>query len=120
MSGSLIIIGCSQRKKKTSRSVPAIDRYDGPIFQVLRKYIREKPEIQSGAYILSGRFGLIDAEFPTPRYSHRLTSADVLSLRVSVDSQVKKAIGRVQPERVFVSVGSQYWPLLEEPISQEI
>jgi hypothetical protein len=119
-SPSLVILGCSERKKKTSRLIPAIDRYDGPAFQVLRKYSRDKPELRHGTYILSGRFGLINAEFPTPRYSHRMTSADVLSLRASVDSQVKEAIDRVQPESVFVSVGSRYWPLLEEPISREI
>jgi Family of unknown function (DUF6884) len=119
-SPSLVILGCSQQKKKTSRLLPAIDRYDGPVFHVLRKYVRDKPEVRHGTYILSGRFGLINAEFPTPRYSHRLTANDVLSLRASVDSQVKEAVDRVQPESVFVSVGSQYWPLLDEPLSREI
>jgi hypothetical protein len=119
-SPSLVILGCSQRKKKTSHLLPAIDRYDGPAFQVLRKYSRDNAEVRRGTYILSGRFGLIDAEFPTPRYSHRLKPADLSILQASVESQVKQAVDTVQPESVFVSVGVQYWPLLEEPISREI
>ncbi len=119
ISPSLIILGCSRRKKRTSRPIPAIDRYDGPLFQVLRKHIRERPEVPPATYILSGRFGLIDAEFPTPRYSHRLTAADIPILQNSVDSQIKKAVEKIQPARVFVSVGSQYWRLLDEPLSRE-
>jgi hypothetical protein len=119
ISPSLIILGCSRRKKRTSRPIPAIDRYDGPLFQVLRKHIRERPEVPPATYVLSGRFGLIDAEFPTPRYSHRLTAADIPILQNSVDSQIKKAVEKIQPARVFVSVGSQYWRLLDEPLSRE-
>lgn len=119
ISPSLVILSCSRRKKRTSRPIPAIDRYDGPLFQVLRKHIRERPEVPPATYILSGRFGLIDANFPTPRYSHQLTAADIPILQDSVDSQLKEAVEKVQPASVFVSVGSQYWPLLDEPISRE-
>jgi hypothetical protein len=119
ISPSLVILGCSRRKKRTSRPIPAIDRYDGPLFQVLRKHIRERPEVPPATYILSGRFGLIDADFPTPRYNHQLTAADISILQDSVDSQIKEAIEKVQPASVFVSVGSQYWPLLDEPLSRE-
>lgn len=120
ISPSLVILGCSRRKKQTSRPIPAIARYDGPLFQVLRKHIRERREVPPATYILSGRFGLISAEFPTPRYNHRLTQTGLSVLRESVDSQVKEVVDMVQPESVFVSVGSQYWPLLEEPILREI
>ncbi|HET9712767.1 MAG TPA: hypothetical protein VFP64_12815 [Pyrinomonadaceae bacterium] len=119
ISPSLVILSCSRRKKRTSRPIPAIDRYDGPLFQVLRKHIRERPEVPPATYVLSGRFGLIDAEFPTPRYSHRLTAADIPILQNSVDSQIKKAVEKIQPASVFVSVGSQYWPLLDESLSRE-
>src|SRR4029077_14193065 len=117
-SPSLVILGCSQRKKKTSRLIAAIDRYDGPVFHVLRKYMHDNPQVRRSTYILSGRFGLIDAEFPTPRYSHRLTTTDISILQESVDSQVKEAVDKVRPTNVFVSVGSQYWPLLDEPLSR--
>lgn len=39
----LLILSCSQRKRSTSNLLPAIERYDGPAFQVLRKFLREFP-----------------------------------------------------------------------------
>ena len=40
----LLIISCSRRKNPASKKLPAIERYDGPIFQVLRKFLREFPK----------------------------------------------------------------------------
>jgi hypothetical protein len=119
-SPSLIILGCSHKKKKTSRKIAAIDRYEGPLFQVLHRHARERPEVRNATYVLSGRFGLIHADFPIPQYDHRLLKTDFLLLRSSVDRQVKEALDEFQPKVVFVSVGAQYWPLLDETLSREI
>lgn len=40
-SKSLVILECSQRKQRTSRLIPAIERYDGPLFRVFRKHARD-------------------------------------------------------------------------------
>lgn len=120
VSRSLVILGCSQRKKRTSRLIAAIDRYDGPAFRVLRKHAREAPETQLNTYILSGRFGLIPGEFLIPRYDRRLANTDHAALLVQVEKQLKLTLDKFQPERLFVSVGSKYWPLLEEPLSREV
>lgn len=117
---SLVILGCSQRKKKTSRLIAAIDRYDGPTFQVLRKRARETPEIPLDSYILSGRFGLIPGEFLIPRYNRDIENADYAALRARVEKQLKKALDELQPDRLFVSVGYRYWPLLEETLAREV
>jgi hypothetical protein len=120
VSSSLVILGCSQRKKRTSRLIAAIDRYDGPAFQVLRKHTREAPETPLDTCILSGRFGLIPGELLIPRYDRRLANTDHSALRAQVERQLKITLDDLQPERLFVSVGSQYWPLLEEPLSREV
>jgi len=39
--GRLLFIACSQRKNPAEGVLPALDRYDGPAFGVLRKYLRE-------------------------------------------------------------------------------
>jgi hypothetical protein len=119
ISRSLVILGCSLRKRRTSQLIAAIDRYDGPVFRVLRKYARGVPEIPLYTYILSGRFGLIPGEFLIPQYDHRLTNANRVALRVRVENQLKLTLDELQPERLFVSVGSDYWPLIEEPLSRE-
>ena len=38
----MLILSCSSRKKPTNRQMPAIERYDGPAFRVLRKFLREQ------------------------------------------------------------------------------
>ena len=40
----VLIIACSQRKRPDAGLLPALDRYDGPAFQVLRRFLRECPE----------------------------------------------------------------------------
>jgi len=37
----LLILSCSQRKRPDPSLLPAIERYNGPPFQVLRRYLRE-------------------------------------------------------------------------------
>jgi hypothetical protein len=120
MSTSLAILGCSQRKRLTSEPLQAIERYDGPIFRVFRKHSREVPEIPTQSCILSGRFGLIPGTLPIPYYDHPLARTDCTSLRVQVEKQLKRTLDETQPERLFVSVGSHYWPLLEESLTKEV
>lgn len=117
---SLVILGCSQRKRQTSRLLPAIERYDGPVFRVLRKRIREEPERPPNSLIISGRFGLIASNYLIPKYDQRLSSGDYSSLRSRVEKQLKETLDSIQPDRVFVSVGASYWPLLEEPLERQV
>jgi hypothetical protein len=117
---SLVILGCSQRKKLTSRLLPAIDRYDGPVFRVLRKHAQEAPDKSPPACVLSGRFGLIPGQFPIPRYERLLKEEDWTELRTRVEEQLKRTLDEIQPEQLFVSLGHRYWTLIEEPLLREI
>jgi len=117
---SLVILGCSFRKKQTSRLLPAIDRYDGPVFRVLRRHMRETPDRSPDASILSGRFGLISGEFPIPRYERRVREHNWVQLSSFVEMQLKQTLDNIQPDRVFVSVGCQYWRLIERPLLREV
>ena len=117
---SLVILGCSQRKSPASRVIPAIDRYDGPLFRVFRKRTREAPRNSIRAYILSGRFGLICGTVRISRYDRRISSADYAALRPRVEKQLKRILDNIQPERLFVSVGGEYWPLLEDTLTREV
>jgi hypothetical protein len=117
---SLVILGCSERKKRTSCPIRAIDRYDGPIFHVLRKHIRETPTKPPDARILSGRFGLITGEFLVPRYDCLLENRDLVKLGARVEMQLKQTLDDIQPGRVFVSVGRRYWQLIGNTLLREV
>jgi hypothetical protein len=120
MATSLAILGCSQRKNDTARPIPAIDRYDGPVFRVFRKHAREAAQTVADACVLSALFGLIPGNLLIPRYDHRITGTNDPALRLRVERQLKQTLDEIQPDRLFVSVGSDYWPLLEEPLAQQI
>jgi len=120
MSTSMVILGCGQRKRQTSRPLPAIERYDGPAFRVLRKHAREASDETAHACILSARFGLLHAKSRIPRYNRRLPRTDPGAFRQRVEKQLTRALKRIKPERLFVSVGSRYWSLLREPLEREV
>ena len=83
----LLILGCSQKKRPDSGLLPALTRYDGPMFRVLRKFLRECPGEAQGLeiYILSAEFGLIPASQPIPNYDRRMTLQQANILRAGQD-----------------------------------
>ena len=58
----LLILSCSKAKRADCGLLPAIDRYDGPFFRVLRRYLRQQPADPPVVHILSAEFGLIPAD----------------------------------------------------------
>ena len=70
----LLIVGCSHRKRPNPAPTPAIERYDGPLYQVIRKFRRSDQDSSSlDIYILSARHGLISSYRPIPLYDQRMT-----------------------------------------------
>ena len=57
----MLILACSRRKRPDDGLLPAIERYDGPAFRVLRRYLRERPAGAPDVFILSAEHGLIGA-----------------------------------------------------------
>lgn len=70
----LLVIGCSQTKRGTRGLLPAIDRYDGSSYRVLRSYLkgREWPSSLSVA-VLSARYGLVGGFTEIEDYDERMT-----------------------------------------------
>jgi hypothetical protein len=70
----LIVLGCSATKVKAEGSLPAIDLYDGPIFRVLRSYLRDFrwPDNLSVA-VLSAKYGIIGGLSHITTYDQRMT-----------------------------------------------
>lgn len=70
----LVIIACSQRKRPDAGLLPAIDRYDGPLWQTLRTI--DRPGTLAQAAVLSAHFGLRDARWTElPDYDTPMTDA---------------------------------------------
>ena len=82
----LLILSCSQRKHETQELLPAIERYNGPLFFVVRRFLRECPcqARQLDVYILSASYGLIPGDFPTAWYDQKINASRIVELQSQV------------------------------------
>ena len=106
--GYLLILGCSSKKRENFECAPALELYDGPDFQTLRKYFRENgwpPGLI--IKIISAKYEIIDATMPIEPYDQRLKKEAAKTMRQKVRRHLKK-LG--MPESVFVNLGKDYLP----------
>ena len=110
----LLILSCSQRKHSAPSLLPALERYDGPAFRVINKFIRMRPfEAQSlDVYILSAKFGLIPSSRLIPNYDHRVTLQKVRELQLPTLAELKRILVDRQYDELFISMGKDYLRLL--------
>lgn len=69
----LLILACSATKRSQPGWIPAIDRYDGPLWQTLRAIDPDRGDTKVA--VLSARYGFIDSRSPIENYDTRLTTA---------------------------------------------
>jgi hypothetical protein len=88
---NLVVLGCSATKVETDGVLPAIHRYDGPAFRVLRSFLRDHrwPDALSVA-VLSAKFGLIGGLAHIPAYNRRMTPERAFKLNPSVTASLQK------------------------------
>jgi hypothetical protein len=83
MAQRLLILKCSARKRGEAELIPAIERYDGPLWQVLRSFVRAQPLFAADidVYVLSAGFGLISAARSIPWYDQTMAPERADELR---------------------------------------
>lgn len=88
---NLVVLGCSATKVEADGVLPAIHRYDGPAFRVLRSFLRGNrwPDTLSIA-VLSAKFGLIGGLAHIPNYNKRMTPELANKLNASVTASFQK------------------------------
>jgi Queuine tRNA-ribosyltransferase len=111
----LLVIGCSQTKRDTDGLLPAIHRYDGSPYRVLRNYLRghEWPASLSVA-ILSARHGLVGGFTEIEDYDERMTSARAQEWAPSCVETLNKWSSHHQS--VHFSLGKDYLPAITPAI----
>jgi uncharacterized protein DUF6884 len=106
----LLLLACSASKRVWPVApLPAIERYDGVFFRVLRKRLREHPDLtRVDVWIISARFGLIDAATRIPCYDQRMNAQRAADLAPQVQSALRQLLQRNRYHRIFVNVGRDY------------
>lgn len=86
----LLVLACSQRKRKDEELLPAIERYNGPAYQITRKYLKTVSSSPPTIFILSAQYGLIAADMPIPYYNRKMTFNRAQELKASTEAQLRK------------------------------
>jgi hypothetical protein len=77
----MLILACSRRKRFDEGLLPAIERYDGPAFRVLRRFLRGGSTNTPNVFILSAEYGLIAHNLHIATYDKVMTPARACELR---------------------------------------
>jgi hypothetical protein len=104
----LLILSCSQRKRIDAPLLPAIERYDGPTFRLLRRFLDKRLPEQPEIYILSARFGLIQYNEPIPNYDQRMTQKRAVELQPYVLDTLSATLSVFSFQALCISVGRDY------------
>ena len=112
----LLVLSCSQRKRPSLKLLPAIERYNGPLFQVLHRFLRESPRQARGldVYILSAAYGLIPGDFPTPFYDRKMNSARAVELQPQVTALFSNLL-QDSYSSILIVLGKTYLKALGNP-----
>jgi hypothetical protein len=107
----LLLISCSRRKLRAGSLLPALDRYDGGVYRVVRKTKRDgtlRPHLD--IKIVSAKFGLIDGRDRIPYYDQRMDKTRA----AKVNPQVRRALGlafaHARYSEIYIDLGKDYLP----------
>ncbi|MBX0328288.1 hypothetical protein K2Z83_11435 [Oscillochloris sp. ZM17-4] len=110
----LLILTCSARKRGGPEPTPVVDRYDGPLWQVLRSYLREQPMFAAdlAIYGLSAEFGLIPGDQRIPHYDRTMDPEQADALRPQVLETFAELMGQGY-DQLCLGVSDRYLRAME-------
>ena len=112
MDKKLLILGCADRKRDSDGLLPALDRYDGPAYRVVRKFLRDYqwPEDVSIA-VLSAEYGLFGILKGIRHYDKRM---DPATARASAP-ECSTILGKwaTSHRSIHLSLGKDYMPAVQ-------
>lgn len=100
---NLLVISCSATKRPIAGEIPAIDRYDGPAYRVLR--VNRPADLD--VVILSAEHGFIPERQPIADYDRKLDQDRAAELARSPSGAYLRRMVKLA-DRVFVAGGFVY------------
>lgn len=115
MSKQLLVLGCSQTKRDAPGLLPAIDRYDGASYRVLKNFLRSHrwPADLSVA-VLSARYGLVGGFTGIEDYDLRMTVDRANELSTDCHTQIKE--WSRNHSSIHFSLGKDYLPAVNSAL----
>jgi hypothetical protein len=110
----LLVMACSSRKLPDTGVLPALRRYDGVAFRVVKRLQRLSQFPRTvDVLILSAKYGLITADRPIPDYDLRMSPALARAQAQENCTTLRKVVESRPYDDVFISVGRVYLQALE-------
>lgn len=112
MNKQLLVLGCSQTKRKCDGLLPAIDRYDGSPYRVLRTFLRDyqwPTNVSIG--ILSAKYGLFGGLKGIEYYDARMDRVAVAAKAPECCATLKE--WAVDHNTIHLSLGKDYLPAVQ-------
>jgi len=105
----LLVISCSQKKTAVSNPAPAMDLYDGPIFRMLRKMIREDAFPNNiHILIISTKYGLLNLYDLIEWYDEKMTKERANKLKRAITDSLNELLMPHSFTEVFANLGENY------------
>jgi len=113
-----IIVAASQRRKREPKTpIPALERFTGVYFRVLKKYIREGKLTQTDIIILSPEHGIIQVQdkipYTEPTEKLLLNKDMIAKMRKNNLQILEKIFNKKQYSKIYVNVGRTLIKLIE-------
>lgn len=107
---ALLLVGCSARKTPAMARGRAWNLYDGRVFQVLKKALRDRPDWGRELFvvIVSARYGVIEADRVIEAYDERLTANEAVVRRALFSEQLRAIVFGREFRSVRVDLGRAY------------
>ena len=104
----LVIVSASQRRVPDPNPVPAIDRFDGVYFRILRKHLREGKLKDVDILVVSDRHGIVGANDVVPFYPPSEKIKVEEHLRISNLKKIGDILKRTPYSEIYVVCGKDF------------
>lgn len=112
----LLILSCSQRKRFSPELMPAIERYDGPAFRLVRGFLKQQPS-KIDILILSSFFGLIRPNKHIPHYDNFLSKQRACEIQPQVARSLQRICAtKAMSPPLFLCMGKTYRDIVLESV----
>jgi hypothetical protein len=115
----LIVMACSATKRTDPGELPAINRYDGPMWRTLRTALADLPDDRRPeVWFLSARYGFHPATLPIVNYEALLTEARARDLlRIPSSNHVAFAEEVRRHRHVLFAGGQLYRDTMQKAVA---
>ena len=109
----LLIVPCAKTKVKTMEKIQAYRLYNGPVYNMLRKYqINFSNNDGLDIFILSAKYGLIEPTKRISYYDQKMNPSRVDDLQADCNKKLAEIISKKPYSDIIVNLGKDYYPAL--------